>query len=383
MSIKTKNAVLRAKIEATAGTYEGPGSGDEILIEGRPGISFNPTVVQTDETGGSFDPQDDIIGSMTAQVTFEVWLKGTGTAGTAPEWGTLIQAAGWTEMVNASALPASAEACADGGTANLAVMGSSATATAQAYRGMPVVLTGTVVGATQVLDYTASKAATLATVLSGSVASTSNWQIPAHVLYKPAAIGTEKSLSMDIFMDGLRYQFRGMRGNVTIEATSGGAGKLQFTLTGLLVAKTDAAVPSTTFDTTRPPIWKGGAALINGARAAIQTLSIDTGAEIVNADDPNETDGFAATEMISRRTTGSINPLEVLVATRDAMADFRTGAKRSVHAAWGVTAGNRIMLAVPAAKYLNLTPEDRNGQAATTLPFQATGSDAGAFLAIW
>src|SRR5690606_23849564 len=105
-----------------------------------------------------------------------------------------------------------------------------------------------------------------------------------------------------------------------------------FQFTGMFLAKADAPVPSgLVYDSTRPPIWKGGVAKINRVASAMASLSVDNGNQLVNPDHPNAAEGFDPAIITARNMTGSCDPLEELVATRDSMAAFRAGTAQIVH----------------------------------------------------
>lgn len=383
MALRTKNSLLLAKIETTTGVDAVPVAGtDAVLVEGTPKISFNPNVTQTNEAGGSLDPQAPIVGGILATVEFDVWVKGSGSAGTAPEYGRLLRACGWAETLLATAVPVAAEACAAGGSTTTAVLGASASSTAQQYRGMPVDFTGTVAGSAFIADYTAGKVATLTDILGGSVVATTNYQIPACIRYAPASTSIP-SLTLYVYIDGVLWRFAGARGTTSFTFTSGGPGKITFRFSAMYLGKEDAAVPVATFDATRPPIWKGGKALLNRFAAAMSSLSFDTGAQLQNPDNPNASEGYDPAEITARNITGSVDPLLYLVATHDAMADFRAGTPRVFHARYGTVAGNRVGVTLPAAQATNVQPGDKNGLASEGVQFSATGLDAGAFLTFY
>ncbi|MGF7178436.1 hypothetical protein [Azospirillum doebereinerae] len=384
MALRSKNAALLAKIETTEGTDAAPVAGSDAVLVENLQISFNPTIVQTNEVTGSLDSRGPIAGGMTVQITFDVLLKGSGTAGTAPEWGKLLKAAGWAEVVTAAAVPVAPEA-ATAGTASSLTLGAGASGTAQAYRGMPLLLTGNpVAGATSfVADYTAGKLATLTDLFGTALSTGTSYQVPVNVLYKPASVSIP-SLTFHLFMDGLKYIVAGCRGNATLKLQSGNIGRISFTFTGMFVSKADAPVPTgLVYDSTRPPIWKGGKALIDRGVAAMASLSVEFGNQLTNPDNPNAAEGFDPSIITARNMTGNCDPLETLVATRDSMAAFRTGTPKILHAAYGTVAGNRIGLTIPAAFYTSLAPGDRNGLMTNTHQFACTGEDAGSFLCLF
>ena len=179
------------------------------------------------------------------------------------------------------------------------------------------------------------------------------------------------------------YKVVGARGNATLKLQSGNIGRISFTFTGMFVSKTDASVPTgLVYDATRPPVWKGGKALVNRVVSAMASLSIEFGNQMTNPDNPNAAEGFDPSIITARNMTGSCDPLETLVATRDSMAALRAGAQQIIHASYGQVAGNRIGLTIPAGFYTNLQPGDRNGLLTNTHQFACTGQDAGAFICL-
>ena len=134
---------------------------------------------------------------------------------------------------------------------------------------------------------------------------------------------------------------------------------------------------------TRPAPFKNGTMLVNRQAAALESLTIDLGNEQSFPDNPNALEGFDPSIIVRRNLTGSMNPLETLIATRDIMADFRAGTQRIVHGRYGATAGNRVGATIPAALYTNQSPGDRSGLATVEVPFSAVGQDAGGFLCLY
>jgi hypothetical protein len=381
-SLRNRNAVLLAKIESSEGVDASPSaSTDAVLVENIK-ITKKPNMIKTNEVTGSLDGFGDIVGGMPFGLSFDVYLKGSGAAGSAPEWGKLLKACGWAETITATAVPAAAEACAAGGSTTTAVLGASASSSAQAYRGMPITLTGVVAGSSFISDYTAGKVATLTDTMGGAIVATTNYQIPINVLYKPAS-SSISSLTFYIYIDGVVYKAFGGRGTVKLSLTSGGVGKLSFDFKAMFGSKSDAAVPTPTYDSTRPPVFKSAVMLINRLAAAINSFNLDNGNTTAQADNPNAAEGFDPAEITGRDITGSVDPKETLIATRDIMTDLRAGTKRIIHARYGATTGNKVGITIPQALYNDEDSGDREGIATVNVPFQATGQDAGAFICLY
>jgi hypothetical protein len=96
MPLRTQRAVLAAKIEVTEGTAETLAAADGVLAlqaafqrnqEMNARNPFRPTLSQL----------ASVAGKRTGAMTCQVEMKGSGTAGTAPEWGKLLRACGFGE----------------------------------------------------------------------------------------------------------------------------------------------------------------------------------------------------------------------------------------------------------------------------------------------
>jgi len=381
-ALMMRKAGLLAKTEVTEGTDPTPTAGTNGVLVSNVRVTPNPNVIRTNEVTPSLDPFDSIVGGMWIGLAFDVYLKGNGTPGTAPEWAVLLKACGWSETITATAVPPTAEALGGGGTTLIATLGATAVGTSQLYRGMPIQFTSAVTLDSFIRNYNAGKVATLTDTASGSLTGTTSYQIPVNVLYSPAST-TIPSVTFYFYNDGIRYVMVGARGNATFRLESGGPGVISFDFRCMFVSKTDVALPTITYDTTRPPIWKGGSFTINQVASAGAAMTLDCGNQLTNPDNPNATEGFDPAVITMRNMQGTINPNETLIATRDIMNDFRTQTKRPLHAHFGSTAGNRVGLTIPSALYTGSTPGDRNGIRIVDVQWDATGQDAGGFCAIW
>lgn len=386
--LRSRRGALLSKVESTEGTDAAPSTTDAILVE-NPRITFDPSLVTTQELTGSLDPREPIVGGLKVAIAFDVYLKGSGAGATAPEFGSLFKACGWEEVVTAVAI--GPEAVTTGSTTQ-ATLSAAATSAAQAYRGMPIELTDVVPLFSFITNYTSGKVATLANSFAPAINSTStDWTIPANVLYRPTSDASLiKTLTHYLFMDGVRYKILGSRGSFSLTMVAGQPGRFSFNFTGMYGGKADVAVPAiAAFDSTRPPIWRdpnadtSGQFTIDRTEAALRQLTFDNGANLVYPDNPNALEGFDPSVIVGRRMTGRMDPLATLIATRDLMADFRAGTQRLVHARVGTAAGNRFGLVVPAAHPESYAPGDREGLMTEDVGFFCSGDDAGAFMAFW
>ena len=110
MALRWDRIQLVAKIESTEGTPETLASGDVFLASN---VAYEPQInmVERPAASNSFSPFSKVPGSRQARLSFDVELKGSGLAGTPPEFGKLLRACGMSEDVVANSsvtyLPAS------------------------------------------------------------------------------------------------------------------------------------------------------------------------------------------------------------------------------------------------------------------------------------
>lgn len=391
-TLRARNGAVLAKIESVEGVAETlSGSTDAVLVE-NPTISFNPQQTQTNEVTGSLDNRGPIPGGLQATASFDVYLKGSGTAGTAPEWGKLLRALGWAEVITASALPGSAEAAAAGSTTTV-TMGASFAATAQLYRGMPLNLGVNPAGGALsfISDYSpdgASKVATLTDLFSTPLDGTTTLQIPANVLYMPAS-NNIPTLTLGLYFDGTLYTMAGCRGNQNMTLVAAGPGRFTFSFQGIFTGRTDAAVPAATYDSPRPPIWTdpnndgSGRCLLDRSLAVVSQLTFDNGNTVAYPENPNASQGFDLATVSERSMTGTLDPQMELVATRNILDDLEAGTQNILHARYGTVAGNRVALTCPTVLFNNATPGNRQGILTEQIAFSAIGQDSGAFVCVY
>lgn len=94
----TKRAQIALKVEAVEGTAEALAGADAILVM-NPKFTPNRKVYDRENVASSLSPFAAIPGEYSATIEFDVELKGSGTAGTAPEFGKALKGCGFGETV--------------------------------------------------------------------------------------------------------------------------------------------------------------------------------------------------------------------------------------------------------------------------------------------
>ena len=384
--VRMKFAAVAAKIETTPGTDAiagTPAATDWIGSDCE--VQFDPQVIDIPEYNGSLDRSGAVVGGVRPRLRLRMPLRGSGTAGTAPEWGKLLRCCTFSETVTGTAVGAPTAATA--GTTTTVTAATPFGTTAQQYRGMPLIVTGTAATTTGIIDYTAGRVITIGETASTAFTTASLLQVPINVLYSPTSDeSVYKTATIYFYADGLLWTFTGAVGTASIELTTGGIGFINFELRAQFGTKSATALPAgaATAANTRvavvPPRFVAGKCQLNKALAQVRTLSIGAGVNVILPDDPESAEGYGPALPVERDTAGTLDPYMNTSNSVSLFSAFRAGTAMSLMAIIGSTAGNRMLLTVPLAKVVGMDPGNREGLGQHGVSFQADGADAAFYI---
>jgi hypothetical protein len=385
--VRRRVTTIAAKIETTQGTDVFAGSPNVAtdFIKGDITITFDQQQINNPEMTGSLDQSASIAGGTKVRIEVTCQLKGSGTAGTAPQWGTLMQVCGYTQTLTATAVGAPTAATA--GTATTATLATPFAATAELYRGMPITLSGNPATpvTTTVLDYTVGRLATVGYTFSPVLSTSTLALVPANVLYSPtSAPANMKSATVYCYMDGILWKVLGCVGNWAVDLTTGGTGTIKFTMTGVYSAPTATATPTNiVFDATQPPIFRSDVCRLNGALSRSSRVTFDSGNTLYEPENPEASEGFDPSVITVRDSKGTMDPLMNSVDTVARMAAFKAGTPQSANIVLGTVAGNMIGITAPSVSYTGLSPQNRSEAYAESISFDCNGVDTCLFLTVF
>jgi len=92
-----RNTVLLAKTEVTYGTDPTPTGAANAMLVSNVSVEVAYSNVDRDLLRGYFGGSDQLVGTRSVNISFDVELAGSGTAATAPAWGPLLKACGFSE----------------------------------------------------------------------------------------------------------------------------------------------------------------------------------------------------------------------------------------------------------------------------------------------
>lgn len=358
--IRPDNSVAMFKIETVEGVDAVPTAIDAFPFE--TGVQYNSpfTTEDSNEVTGSLVAGAPTVIGQPAEITFRCRMKGANVAYSAsvkPPHHALLVAAGKKALFTA-AIAAAALAAAAGSSATL---GAAFSANAQAYRGMPVKLSGGP-GAgrtTFITDYSAGKVAVLADKFDPVLSTATQAEILPNWTYagtspkdQASRLSDQPSGTLYLNEDGVLRKYTGCR--VILSDWGGDTAKpgfFSFKIMGIYRGKVDAALPDAAVPLHSAPILAMGvtgvdpAFIVNRVELPISSWSISENTTQESPEDPNTPYGFGASQLGRRVPELRCDPLATLVATRNAEAEIGAGTQypaliRAIGAAynrWAIT----------------------------------------------
>lgn len=384
-----QNKTALAKVETTAGVDASPVVATDAYAPESPVMRPDIQTIDTNEVTGSLDPKPSVAGGAKGNYTCSINIKGSGTAGVKPDWGTLLRGCGMAQTLTASPVTGTAQA----GAASTITLAAGASAVNDFYKGMVITITsGTGSGQTRVIHgYAGStKIASIMPNWTTNPDGTSAYSVLANALYIPRSSGIE-SLTLydylhnsDAAVNSKLRKLIGAQGDASFTLPTAGIPKIDFNFQGKFVAPADVSKPAApTLDATRPAAFMSAQCYLDSQATKISQTTFGLGNQIEVDDDPSDTFGSDIAAILRRKITGRINPPVALNSVRDAIADFLAGTTRKLWLQYGSVAGNRISILMPQILYTGSEPEDNRGFAHEGIPFSAGGEDSGVYICIY
>ena len=364
--LRPGNSLLLIAIQSAEGTAASPSAATDVIPFESDSMSYTGPYKseQTDEANGTFAAGAPLVMGQAATITFRSRLKGAGagvvyTSTVKPPLHAPLSGCGWLGLFTA-AVAASALAA---GTTSSGTGGTGFSSTAQAYRGQPLLLTGTPAAGrlSQITDYTAAKVATLADLFGSALSSTNTGAIPANWTYAPTSpLDAASRLTMHpcvtiyLYEDGVLHAWTDCRGTVDYDGDAAKPGFASFSFTGIYAGPADVAVPANPVypGQSAPLLVQGVGGLgpvfqINRKGLPIEKWSLKANSSIETPADPNSNYGFAPGQISDRGYVLQCDPKQTFVATRNVLADIAAFSQYTGALQFGSVLGNRVSLTLP------------------------------------
>lgn len=311
----TRKQAIGIKQETTQGTAVVPSSSTDFLYVESLEISPSIEFLKRNHFRASLDSLAGVAGKRSVSVKFMTELKGSGTAGDQT-------------VAGFQALSYALQACG---------------------------MTETVVPATSI-TYAPTSA-------------------PASANY----FGPGKSVTIEVYKDGLKHIVAGCVGTWKITAESGQYPKIEFEFQGTWTTPTDAAVPSPTIVDIIPQGWMNSTVTVHGSSTVIiDKLEIDCGNTTFRRDDPREATAVKGFVITERNPVGQYEIEATKVADYDAWGALIASTEASTSVVFGSGAGKVVTVTMPKSQNGDVQYGDRSGIMTYVVPAQFnqnTGDD--------
>ena len=385
-TVRLALSAAAVKVETIAGVDAFGGSvpalADYVLANAT--IELPMQTIDDDSRSGSFDDNAPIPTGFKPTINLVFRLRGSGTPGVAPEWGRLLTATRFEEVLQAAAVGAPTAVTA-GGT-RTATLAAPFQDVAQAYRGMPIILSGNPATprVSLVQDYKTGRLATFPEVFAQQLTTATLAQIPPNAMYRltddPALI---RPVTIYAYRGGLLYKLLGCIGSVSWELTAGQPATMTFALRGQLGADPIAALPANEWSSiTRPqaPIWAKGLSRLGGELARCARYTWNANTRMYEGENPEAPEGFDAPEITGAAPRIDIDPFSTTTATPIRFAALRTGASISYAAVMGTVPGNRIGFLHPSNRMSSVGLGERGEKGVDQLQLTPDQPGQGTFI---
>jgi len=381
-------SAVAVQTETTAGVDAFGGSPPlNAFIGAEASFSLPQQSVEDPTLTGSFDRNAPIPTGIRPQITLRIPLRGSGAAATAPEWGKLMKACRWEEVVQSAQVGAPTAATA--GTEISATMATPFAATAQAYRGMPVILTGNPTGPqlTTILDYSAGRVATLPMRFDPALSTATLAQVPINYLYR--LTDNEdliRPVTIYMYRGGQRWRFVGCKGSVALEMTAGQPGFITFTMRGQLLAAYEAVPLPTGWNTvSRPqaPIWANGLSRLDRVLARCARYTFAGNNSLFDPENPEAPEGYDAPEITSANSSVTIDPFSSTTNSAGRFGKFRVGTSMPFAGIMGSVPGNRIAVTNPSLRITAYDDANRGDMGVDSLTLMPDVPGQGMFISVF
>ncbi len=371
----TRKYQVAAKIESIEGTPETLAAADAKILAYNPVCNPTPEFYDRTPSLASGTKRGKLIGKRPMNLTFDIEMRGSGTATTEPAWAKLLKACGlkWSTLKTIAIGAISSGPFQHGET----ISGGTSSATGR-------VIKNTVNGTTTLYYVALSGTFQSSEVITGltSGASASSTGAPAdagkviepHLLYGTGGID---SLTMAGYEDGGRKLLRGARGNAQFSLKAGNPGTISLDFKGVEEAIASVAMLSgVSHETPKPPIFCSASFTIDSFAAKIRELNIDPGNTLAARDDGNDAKSILSYLISDRNPTGSMVVEMVAAATFDFYAKMAANSEMEMNCILGTTTGNKFNFYAPRLQFGQIQDQDLEGIKGLSIPFTLNGSDA-------
>lgn len=170
----------------------------------------------------------------------------------------------------------------------------------------------------------------------------------------------DKTISIDVWEDGVKKGLAGASGTVTFDGEVGKRMFLKFEFSGVWQVPVDEALPAYAPATTAPMLIQGGTFTLATESIKISKFSLNMGCNVVPRMDPDAAGGIAYYMITDFEPLLSIDPEAQLIAGYDYHGAWLAGTEAAVSLA--INDGtDKVTFTLPKVQYRDIKEGDREG----------------------
>jgi len=180
-----------------------------------------------------------------------------------------------------------------------------------------------------------------------------------------------KTLTMAVYIDGVRKLLRGCVGTFKINCPTGKAAFLEFDFMGVWETPTDTAILVPTYPTASPLRFASSTTTWNSVDLAVENMTLDSGNTMMLREDSSNVAGLKCGLITNRLIKVTGNPEAKLVATNPVYAKMLDMSEHALTWDLDGPTNSKITIACPKAQIISLSEADRENMVTDEIEWQA------------
>lgn len=168
-----------------------------------------------------------------------------------------------------------------------------------------------------------------------------------------------KTLTLGVYIDGVRKLLRGCVGTFRLACPSGKTGVFEFDFMGIWDGVTDQAILAPTYPTTKGLRFATSTTTWNSVALQVENMTLDSGNTMILREDSSNVSGFLAGLITNRIVKVTGNPEAKTVATQDRYGKLLDMSEHALTFDLDGPTNSKITIAAPKAQIISISEADR------------------------
>ena len=168
-----------------------------------------------------------------------------------------------------------------------------------------------------------------------------------------------KTITLGVYIDGVRKLLRGCVGTFRLACPSGKNGVFEFDFMGIWDGVTDQTILAPTYPTTKGLRFASSTTTWNSVALQVENMTLDSGNTMILREDSSNVSGFLAGLVTNRVVKITGNPEAKTVATQDRYGKLLDMSEHALTFDLDGPTNSKITIAAPKAQIISISEADR------------------------